>query len=151
MAMPTVIMVFMFGQSRVFFAMARDCLLPRRLASVNRRGVPATVTVMTGVLAAIVAGVAPLDDIASAANAGTLAAFIATAVAVMVLRRRAPELPRPFRTPAVWIIAPLTILGCLWFFSSLRTVTMLIFLGANVLGVVAYLLYGRTKSRLAAP
>ena len=69
----------------------------------------------------------------------------------MVLRRRAPELPRPFRTPAVWIIAPLTILGCLWFFSSLRTVTMLIFLGANVLGVVAYLLYGRTKSRLAAP
>ncbi|MBX3482966.1 amino acid permease [Phenylobacterium sp.] len=149
LAMPTVIMVFMFGQSRVFFAMARDGLLPRRLANVNRRGVPAVVTIVTGVLAAVVAGLAPLDDIASAANAGTLAAFIATAVAVMILRRRAPDLPRPFRTPAVWIVAPLTIAGCLWFFSSLRTITMLIFLTANVLGFLAYLAYGRARSRLA--
>jgi len=145
-----VIMVFMFGQSRVFFAMARDGLLPPALASVDRRGVPAVVTIMTGVLAAIVAGVAPLDDIASAANAGTLAAFIATALAVLILRRRSPELPRPFMTPAVWVVAPLTILGCLWFFSSLRTITMEIFAGANVLGLVAYLVYGRVRSRLAA-
>ena len=150
LAMPTVIMVFMFGQSRVFFSMARDGLLPPALAKVDRRGVPAVVTVITGVLAAIVAGVAPLDDIASAANAGTLAAFIATAVAVMILRRRAPELVRPFKAPAVWLVAPLTILGCLWFFSSLRTVTMVIFLVANAIGLATYLLYGRTHSRLEA-
>ena len=147
-AMPTVIMVFMFGQSRVFFAMARDGLLPRRLAAVNSRGVPAAVTILTGVIAAVIAGLAPLDEIASLANAGTLAAFIATAFAVMVLRVRSPELVRPFVTPAVWLIAPAAVVGCLYLFSSLQTKTMLFFLGWNALGVVAYLLYGRLKSRL---
>jgi APA family basic amino acid/polyamine antiporter len=149
LAMPTVIMVFMFGQSRVFFAMARDGLLPRALAGVDRRGVPTAVTVMTGVIAAVFAGVVPLDEIASLANAGTLAAFIAVAFAVMVLRVRAPDLPRPFTTPLVWLVAPATVLGCLYLFSSLQTQTMLFFLGANLVGVVVYLLYGRTRSRLA--
>src|SRR5258706_15789916 len=104
--MPTVIMVFMFGQARVFFAMARDGLLPKQLAGVRARGVPTAVTVLTGVIAALIAGVTPLDQIAALANAGTLAAFIATAMAVMVLRRRAPALARPFRTPVVWLIGP---------------------------------------------
>ncbi len=149
-AMPTVIMVFMFGQSRVFFAMARDGLLPRALAGVDPRGVPTAVTIMTGLIAAVFAGLVPLDEIASLANAGTLAAFIAVCCAVMVLRRRAPELPRPFVTPLVWVVAPATILGCLYLFSSLQTKTMLFFFGANLIGVVVYLLYGRTKSRLAA-
>jgi basic amino acid/polyamine antiporter, APA family len=149
LAMPTVIMVFMFGQSRVFFAMARDGLLPRALASVDRRGVPSAVTIMTGLIAAVFAGLVPLDEIASLANAGTLTAFVAVAFAVMVLRVRAPQLPRPFTTPLVWLVAPATVVGCLYLFSSLQTKTMLFFLGANVIGVVAYLLYGRTKSRLA--
>jgi len=148
-AMPTVIMVFMFGQSRVFFAMARDGLLPRALASVDSRGVPSAVTIATGVIAAAFAGLVPLDEIASLANAGTLSAFIAVCLAVMILRRRSPDLPRPFVTPAVWVVAPLTIVGCVWLFSSLQTKTMLFFLGANVLGAVFYLLYGRSKSRLA--
>ena len=148
-AMPTVIMVFMYGQSRVFFAMARDGLLPRGLAAVDRRGVPAVVTVLTGVIAAIVAGAMPLDKIAALANAGTLAAFIATAAAVMVLRRRAPELERPFATPFVWIIAPATIAGCLYLFTSLSGQTIRFFFAWNALGVVAYLLYGRQRSRLA--
>ena len=148
-AMPTVIMVFMFGQSRVFFAMARDGLLPRGLAKVDRRGVPAMVTVFTGLVAAMFAGLVPLDDIASLANAGTLAAFIAVALAVMVLRRRSPDLPRPFVTPVVWVVAPLTIAGCLWLFASLQTSTILFYLGANALGAVFYLAYGRVKSRLA--
>ena len=148
-AMPTVIMVFMFGQSRVFFAMARDGLLPAGLAKVDRRGVPTAVTLMTGAIAALFAGLVPLDEIASLANAGTLAAFIAVAFAVMVLRRRSPDLPRPFVTPFVWIVAPLTIAGCAYLFSSLQTQTMLFFLGANVIGVVVYLLYGRSRSRLA--
>ena len=149
-AMPTVIMVFMFGQSRVFFAMARDGLLPRALARVDGRGVPTVVTIMTGVVAAIFAGLVPLDEIASLANAGTLAAFVAVACAVMILRVRSPELPRPFVTPVVWLVAPATIVGCLYLFSSLQTQTMLFFLGANAIGAVFYLLYGRTKSRMAA-
>jgi APA family basic amino acid/polyamine antiporter len=142
-------MVFMFGQSRVFFAMARDGLLPRFLAGVDRRGVPTAVTVLTGVIAAVIAGLAPLDAIASLANAGTLAAFIATAIAVMVLRRRSPELERPFVTPAVWLVAPFAVLGCLYLFTSLQTKTMLFFLAWNAVGIVAYLIFGRVSSRLA--
>lgn len=149
-AMPTVIMVFMYGQSRVFFAMARDGLLPRALANVSRRGVPTTVTMLTGVIAAIIAGLMPLDEIASLANAGTLAAFIATACAVMVLRRRAPDLPRPFRTPAVWLIGPAAVLGCLYLFTSLSAKTIIFFFIWNAIGVVAYLLYGRSRSGLAS-
>ncbi len=148
-AMPTVIMVFMFGQSRVFFAMARDGLLPRKLADVNARGVPAAVTILTGVISAVIAGVMPLSEIAALANAGTLAAFIATAFAVMVLRRRAPELERTFKTPLVWLIGPGAVLGCLYLFSSLSAKTMIFFFVWNVIGVAVYMLYSRSRSRLA--
>ena len=150
LAMPTVIMVFMFGQSRVFYAMARDGLLPRALAAVGPRGVPTAVTLLTGVIAAIIGGLMPLDEIAALANAGTLAAFIATAFAVMVLRRRAPDISRPFRTPLVWVIGPATVLGCLYLFSSLAGKTMGFFVIWNVIGVGVYLAYGRRRSRLAA-
>ncbi|MBI1200515.1 MAG: amino acid permease [Phenylobacterium sp.] len=149
-AMPTVIMVMMFGQTRVFFAMARDGLLPRWLSTVNTRGVPWAVTLMTGVIAAIVSGVMPLSEIASLANAGTLAAFIATAVAVMALRRRAPDLERPFVTPLVWVVAPGAVLGCAYLFTSLSAKTITFFFIWNAIGVVAYLVYGRTRSLLAA-
>ena len=148
-AMPTVIMVFMFGQSRVFFAMARDGLLPRTLATVSARGVPRKVTILNGVIAAIIAGAMPLSEIAALANAGTLAAFIATTAAVLVLRRARPDLPRPFRTPLVWIVGPAGILGCLYLFTSLSAKTMIFFAAWNALGVIVYLVYGRVKSALA--
>lgn len=148
-AMPTVIMVFMFGQSRVFFAMARDGLLPRRLATVGKRGVPSAVTILTGVIAAGIAGFLPLSEIASLANAGTLAAFIATITAVMVLRRRAPNLERVFKAPLVWIIGPLGLVGCAYLFTSLTAKTIIFFFVWNAIGVLVYLAYGRTKSRLA--
>ncbi|MFZ5721385.1 MAG: amino acid permease [Pseudomonadota bacterium] len=149
-ALPTVIMVFMFGQSRVFFAMARDGLIPQGLSKVNARGVPAAVTLMTGVIAAAIAGFLPLGEIAALANAGTLAAFIATAACVMILRVRAPDLPRAFRTPLWWLVAPLAIAGCLYLFSSLPWSTIWRFLAWNVVGIGVYLAYGRAKSRLAA-
>jgi APA family basic amino acid/polyamine antiporter len=148
-AMPTVIMVMMFGQSRVFFAMARDGLLPKALSGVDRRGVPVAVTLMTGLISAVIAGIMPLSEIASLANAGTLAAFIATAVAVMVLRRRAPELKRPFTTPLVWIIGPAAVLGCLYLFTSLSAKTIEFFFAWNAVGVVVYLLFARPRSALA--
>jgi APA family basic amino acid/polyamine antiporter len=148
-ALPTVIMVFMFGQSRIFFAMARDGLLPRGLSAVGARGVPAPVIILTGVVAATIAGLLPLDEIAALANAGTLLAFIATAVAMMVLRKRAPDLPRPFRTPVWWLVGPAAVLGCLYLFSTLPVSTLINFLIWNTGGVVVYLLYGRVKSRLA--
>ena len=71
-------------------------------------------------------------------------------MAVMVLRRRAPELPRPFATPLVWLIGPAAVLGCIYLFTSLSAKTMIFFAAWNVVGVIAYLLYGRTKSTLAA-
>ncbi|MDB5466187.1 MAG: amino acid permease [Phenylobacterium sp.] len=148
-ALPTVIMAFMFGQSRVFFAMSRDGLLPRGLSAVNRRGVPAPVTLMTGICAALMAGFLPLKFIAEVANAGTLAAFIATAIAMMVLRRQRPELPRPFKTPLWWLVGPLAVAGCLYLFWSLADVTKALFFAWNALGVGVYLAYGRTRSRLA--
>jgi APA family basic amino acid/polyamine antiporter len=150
-AMPTVIMVFMFGQSRVFFAMARDRLLPFGgfLSRVNRRGVPDAVTLMTGLVAAVIGGFVPLADIAALANAGTLAAFIATALAVMVLRRRSPDLERPFSTPLVWLIGPAAVIGCVYLFTSLSALTIKFFFAWNALGVLVYLVYGRAKSRLA--
>jgi basic amino acid/polyamine antiporter, APA family len=150
LALPTVIMVFMFGQSRVFLAMARDGLLPRGLATISPRGVPRGVTILTGVIAAVIAGAMPISEIASLANAGTLAAFIATGLAVMALRRAQPDLPRPFRTPAVWIVGPAGILGCLYLFTSLSLKTITFFLAWNAIGVLVYLVYGRTQSRLAA-
>ena len=148
-ALPTVIMVFMYGQSRIFFAMARDGLLPRGLAVVSRRGVPTVVTLFTGAVAAIVAGFLPLQQIAALANAGTLLAFIATAVCMMVLRVADPGRARPFRCPLPWLVGPAAVLGCLYLFSSLPLATVVRFLIWNLGGVGVYLLYGRRKSRLA--
>ena len=148
-ALPTVIMVFMFGQPRVFVAMPRDGLLPRGLAGVDRRGVPVAVTVLTGLISAVIAGVMPLSEIASLANAGTLAAFIATIAAVMVLRRQAPQLERTFTTPLVWVIGPAGIAGCIYLFTSLAAKTIVFFFAWNLIGVLVYLAYGRGKSRLA--
>jgi len=143
-------MVFMYGQSRIFFAMARDGLLPRGLSAVGTRGVPAPVTILTGVMAALIAGVLPLGEITALANAGTLLAFIATAACMMILRRRSPNLTRPFRTPLWWLVGPLAIAGCLYLFASLPAATIIRFFVWNALGVLVYLAYGRTRSGLAS-
>src|SRR5262249_5647485 len=83
-ALPTVIMAFMYGQSRIFFVMARDGLLPKALSAVSARtGAPVTMTVLTGVIVAVIAGLVPLREIAELANAGTLVAFIAVAVCML--------------------------------------------------------------------
>jgi APA family basic amino acid/polyamine antiporter len=103
----------------------------------------------TAVLVAALAGVARLDEIAALANAGTLAAFIAVAVCLLVLRRRHPDRLRVFRTPMAWVVGPIAILGCLYLFWSLPQRTQLWFLTWNVIGVVAYLAYGRRASVLA--
>ena len=151
LALPTVIMVFMYGQSRIFFVMARDGLLPQGLARVNARtGTPALMTAVTGVISAALAGFLPLKEIAELANAGTLAAFIAVAVCMMILRRVRPDLPRPFRTPVWWLVGPLAVAGCLYLFASLPHRTQLWFLAWNTVGVLAYLAYGRRSSRLAS-
>lgn len=149
-ALPTVLLAFFYGQSRIFFVMSRDGLLPRGLSKVNpRTGTPIATTLFTATLVAALAGVARLDEIAALANAGTLAAFIAVAVCLLVLRKRAPSRPRVFRTPLAWVVGPVAILGCLYLFWSLPQRTQIWFLCWNVIGVVAYLAYGRRGSLLA--
>jgi APA family basic amino acid/polyamine antiporter len=149
-ALPTVILAFMYGQSRIFFVMARDGLLPRALSRVNARtGTPVVMTLLTGALSAVLSGFLSLKDIAELANAGTLAAFIAVGASVIVLRRREPNRPRVFSTPAWPVVAPLGILGCLYLFYSLPAKTQLYFLFAHIIGAVVYVAYGMRKSVLA--
>jgi len=146
-ALPTVLLAFLYGQSRIFLVMARDGFLPQSLARVSARGTPARITAVTAVFVAVVAGLAPLDVIASLANAGTLCAFIAVALCVLVLRRRDPGMKRPFRTPAAWVVAPLAILGCCYLFTSLQAVTQIAFVAWNALGLLVYFVYARRRSR----
>ncbi|MET3929930.1 amino acid permease [Lysobacter soli] len=149
-ALPTVLLAFFYGQSRIFFVMSRDGLLPRSLSKVNpRTGTPVAITLFTAVLVAALAGVARLDEIAALANAGTLVAFIAVSVCMLVLRKRDPNRPRVFRTPMAWVVGPLAIFGCLYLFWSLPHTTQKWFLVWNVVGVIVYVLYSRRASLLA--
>jgi APA family basic amino acid/polyamine antiporter len=150
-ALPTVILVLMYGQSRIFFVMARDGLLPQRLATVHKtRGTPVLMTVLTGIVVAVIAAVVPLDKIALLANAGTLCAFIAVAVCMLVLRLRDPNRTRAFRTPLPWVVGPVCILGCLYLFlNGLPQFTQWWFVIWNGIGLAVYFLYGMRASRLA--
>ena len=149
-ALPSVILVMMYGQSRIFFVMARDGLLPRRLARVSpRTGAPTLITLLTGLSIAVVAGLFRLDEIAELANAGTLVAFIAVGACLMVLRRTAPEKKRLFRCPAPYLVGTLAILGCLYLMFSLPSATIVRFFLWNAIGLLVYFAYGRRMSEVA--
>jgi APA family basic amino acid/polyamine antiporter len=147
-ALPTVILGFLYGQSRIFRVMARDGFLPAGLSAISRRGTPSRITAMTAVVVSVLAALIPLDVIASLANAGTLCAFIAVAVCVLVLRRRDPGARRPFRTPAAWVIAPVAVLGCLYLFTSLQSITQVSFFIWNGIGLLIYFLYARSRAAI---
>lgn len=148
-ALPTVLLAFFYGQSRIFFVMARDGLLPRGLSKVSKRGTPVAITVFTAIVTSALAGVARLDEIAALANAGTLIAFIAVAACLLVLRKREPDRPRVFRAPLAWLVGPIAILGCAYLFWSLPTRTQLWCLLWNAFGLLVYLVYSRRTSLLA--
>jgi APA family basic amino acid/polyamine antiporter len=141
-ALPTVILAFFFGQSRIFFTMARDGLLPRSLARVSSRGSPVRITIFTAIIVAVIAGIFPLDEIAALANAGTLTAFIAVAAAMLVMRRREPDAQRRFTAPLPWLVGIGAILGCGYLFWSLPVKTQVYFLIWNVVGLGVYAIYG---------
>jgi len=107
----TVMMIMMLGQSRVFFAMSRDRLLPPVFSKVNERtGTPVRTTITTGVVVAVISTFVPLSELAELVNIGTLFAFILVAVGILVLRRKRPDLERPFRCPGVPVVPILAIL-----------------------------------------
>ena len=145
-ALPTVLLGFLYGQSRIFLVMARDGFLPQSLAKISKRGTPVRITIVTAVLVAIIAGLLPIDEIAALANAGTLIAFTAVGACLLVLRRRSPDLRRPFRTPAAWFVGLGAIAGCAYLFISLPRDTILACFGWNALGLVVYFLYGQKRA-----
>ena len=145
-ALPTVILGFLYGQSRIFFVMARDRMLPPRLARVSSRGTPVRITIFTACVVSFFAAFFPIDQIAALANAGTLTAFAAVGLCLLVMRRRAPDAPRPFRTPAAWLVGLGAIFGCLYLFVSLPHQTQVAFGIWNLLGLAVYFVYARRNA-----
>jgi APA family basic amino acid/polyamine antiporter len=149
LALPSVVLMMMFGQTRIFFTMARDGLLPERLSAVHPRfRTPHIVTVVTGIGAAIAAAFLPVGKLADYSNSGTLFAFFMVAVSVMVLRRTDPDRKRPFRTPGVYVIAPLSIIGCVGLYFSLPLTAILVLPGWGLVGLLIYFLYSRSRSHV---
>ena len=148
-ALPSVVLLMMYGQTRVFFVMARDGLLPEKLSAVHPRfRTPWIVTIVTGIFVAIAAAFLPVGTLADYSNAGTLFAFAAVSVGVMILRLTNPGRHRPFRTPLIWVVAPLSIAGCLLLFFSLGIESKMLFLVWTIAGLVVYFLYGYRKSNV---
>jgi basic amino acid/polyamine antiporter, APA family len=149
LALPSVILMMIYGQTRIFFTMSRDGLLPEILSKVHPKyHTPHVVTLITGVFVSFFAALFPVGILADISNSGTLFAFVAVAAAVMILRVKDPGRHRPFRTPMVWVICPLAIAGCLLLFLNLSMYTIGMFFGWAIIGLVVYALYGYGHSDL---
>ena len=147
--MTSVMLVMTIAQARIFFAMARDGLLPKFFGRVHPKfRTPSTGTVITGVTAAIIGGLFPVGVLGHLVSIGTLAAFVTVCIGVLVLRRSRPDLPRPFRTPAPWFTCLAGAGVCGVMMLSLGAATWWRLAIWTVLGVAVYLGYGRTHSRL---
>jgi APA family basic amino acid/polyamine antiporter len=149
LALPSVILILLFGQTRIFFVMARDGLLPEKLAEVHPKWkTPYVVTAITGTVVAVAAAFLPVGQLADIANAGTLYAFLMVALAVMMLRKSDPDRKRVFRVPGLIVIGPLTILGCLFLFFNLPLAAMLVLPVWTAVGCLIYFGYSRSHSHL---
>ncbi|MEO7137452.1 MAG: amino acid permease [Gemmatimonadales bacterium] len=147
----SVILVQLMGQSRVFYSMSRDGLLPPFVQKIHPRfRTPYITSIVTGLAVAIPAAILPVRDAAKLVSIGTLLAFVIVCMGVLVLRIREPNLHRPFKTPFVWFVAPMGALSAayLMFYLDIETwVRLLLWLAV---GLAIYFLYGRKHSRLAA-
>ncbi len=145
----SVLLVLLLGQSRVFFAMSRDGLLPAVFSTVHARyGTPHISTMLVGGVVAVIAGFVPLGELAELANIGTLFAFVIVSLGVIVLRRTDPGRRRPFRTPWVPFLPIASVAGCLYLMAALPLATWVRFLIWLVIGLVVYFIYGVHHSRV---
>ncbi len=146
----TVMLVLYYGFSRIFLAIARDGLLPARFARVHPKAkTPVTVLVMSGFFLATVAGFTPIGQLAELVNIGTLAAFTVVCGGVIVLRRKQPNLNRPFKLALHPVFPILGILFCGYLMLSLPAITWLRFVGWMAIGFLIYFGYGKKHSKLA--
>ncbi len=144
----SVVLVLLLGQTRIFYAMSRDGLIPDAFAEIHPRfATPWKGTLITGAACAVMAGVLPLDILGELVSIGTLAAFVIVCAGVMVLRVRAPNANRPFRTPLVWITAPLGIAMCLFMMVFLPLDTWLRLAAWTLIGLAIYRLYSVKHAR----
>jgi APA family basic amino acid/polyamine antiporter len=146
----SVILVDIVTMSRIGFAMARDGLLPSRLARLHPRfGTPSVITLATVVFVALLAAFVPLAKLAEMVSIGTLFAFTVVSLAVPILRRTRPDLPRPFRTPLSPVLPILSAVVCVALMANLAIETWLRFLVWLLAGLVVYFGYGARRARLA--
>jgi APA family basic amino acid/polyamine antiporter len=149
LGMTTVILVMAFGQTRIIFAMSRDGLLPKRLSTVHPRfHTPFFATWLVGIVFGLIAAVIPLNILAELINIGTLAAFTMVSIAVVVLRKKRPDLPRAFRCPGVPYVPALAVILCVGLMTFLSWVTWVAFSIWLVIGLVIYFGYARRRSLL---
>ncbi|MBM7645199.1 APA family basic amino acid/polyamine antiporter [Scopulibacillus daqui] len=145
----TVLIVMMYGQTRLFYSISRDGLLPKALSRVHsKRKVPVTSTWVTGLLVSLFTGFIPLDKLAELTNIGTLFAFSAVSLGVAILRKTRPDLERGFRTPLVPVIPILAVIISVYLMLQLRAFTWKGFFVWLVIGLVIYFTYGYRHSRL---
>ncbi|WP_066300175.1 amino acid permease [Bacillus sp. FJAT-29937] len=145
----TVLIVMMFGQSRLFYSISRDGLLPKALSAVHpKTKVPLKSTWVTGILVAALAGLVPLDKLAELTSIGTLFAFTAVSLGVAVLRKTRPDLKRGFKTPWVPVIPALAVIFCVYLMLQLSAFTWKGFAVWLILGLIIYFTYGYRKSHL---
>ncbi|HMM20165.1 MAG TPA: amino acid permease [Selenomonadales bacterium] len=148
----SVLLTTLYGQTRIFFAMSRDGLIPSKLCEVHKVfGTPHIITWITGFLVALTGSLFPIDEIVEMCNIGTYFAFVATSVGVLVLRRIHPDLNRPFKCPAVWLVAPIAIFMCGYLATELPAITWWRFGIWSLIGIVIYLFYGMKHSVLQKP
>ena len=148
-ALPSVVLMMMFGQTRIFFVMARDGLLPKRLADVHPKfRTPHIVTAFTGIVVTLASAFLPVGKLADYSNSGTLFAFAMVALSVMILRKKDPERRRPFRTPAVYFVGTLAIVGCVGLYLYLPTLAKLVLIVWGAIGLLLYFGYSRSRSHV---
>ncbi len=146
----TVLLVMIYAQTRAFFAMSRDGLIPESLCRIHPQyRTPYRITLITGLCVALIAGFIPIHIVAEMCSAGTIFAFLSSTLGLLILRKRYPDMPRRFRCPAAGIIVPLGFLSCAYVFSQLSLHTLELFAAWFVLGLVVYAAYGHRHSHLA--
>jgi basic amino acid/polyamine antiporter, APA family len=147
--MISTLLVMLYGQIRVFMVMSRDGLLPKVFSKIHPvHKTPTLCTIITGTIAAVMAGLLPLEEIIKLCNIGTLFAFVLVSIGVIVLRKTMPDAERKFRCPWVPFLPILTILACLYLMSALPIVTWIRFIIWLFIGLVIYFVYGRHHSVL---